>query len=69
MIPWARPTIPPVAITILTWKLFCFAKIMKSDELTEEQMDGRTDTTYEISDHYIPASWITRAYLTLKHVQ
>ena len=36
MIHSARLTILPVAITILTWKLFCFARF-----------DGRTDTTCE----------------------
>ena len=38
MIHSARPTVPPVAITMLTWKLFCFV---------------RTDTCENI-DHYRP---------------
>ena len=29
MIPSARPTVPPVAITILIWNLFCFARVWK----------------------------------------
>ena len=36
MIHSARATVPPVAITILTWKLFCFAKFWKVGT------DGRT---------------------------
>ena len=46
MIPLARPTISPVAITILTWNLFCFWEV---------GTDGRTDTTYDNSDHH--QSW------------
>ena len=41
MIPSARSTFSPVAITMLSWKLFCFAPFW-------------TDTTCENSDHYWP---------------
>ena len=52
MIPSARPTVLPVAITILTWKLFCFARVWKVG------MDGRTSTTCENSDHYLSWQWV-----------
>ena len=42
-----RPTDPPIAITILYWKLFCFARFWK---VTYK----RTDNTCENSDHYRP---------------
>ena len=49
----ASHTIPPVAITILTWNLCCFARFWKVG-------DGRTDTTCENSDHYRPWSMVGR---------
>ena len=51
MIPSARPTVSPVAIYILTWKLFklFFCEILKSG-------DGQTDTKCEFSNHY----WINK---------
>ena len=49
MIHLARLTVPPVAITILVWTLFCFARILKSgDGRTDGQKDGHTDNTCEI---------------------
>ena len=45
MIHSARPTVPPVVITILAWTLFCFVRFWKV-----ETTDWRTDNTN--SDHY-----------------
>ena len=45
MIHSTRPTVQPIAITIVAWKIFC--EIWKSG-------DGRTDNTCENSDHYRP---------------
>ena len=50
MIHSARPTVPPVAKIIFTWKLFC--EILKSG-------NGRTDDMFEDGDHYRP-SWINK---------
>ena len=36
---------------------FCFVKL-GTDARTEEQTDGRTDTTCENSDHYRPLWWV-----------
>ena len=52
MIHSARSTVRPVAITILTWKLFCFAIFWKVGT------DIRTETTSENSDHYRPWLWV-----------
>ena len=46
MIHSARPTILTIVITILTWKLFCFARFYKVG--TDRRKNGRTDTTCEI---------------------
>ena len=47
----ARSAVPPIEITILTWSMFCFAIFWKL-ERTSGRQDGRTDTTFENSDHY-----------------
>ena len=52
MIHSARPTVPPLAITSLAWKLFCFERFWK--------VDGRTDNTCENNDHYWPWLWVGR---------
>ena len=52
MIHSARPTVLPVAITILAWKLFCFARFWKVGT------DGRTDNTCENCDHHRPWLWV-----------
>ena len=49
MIHSAKPTVPTIAIIILTWNLFCFARFWNV---------GRTDTTGENSDHYRPWLWV-----------
>ena len=48
MIPLARPSMPPVAITSLTWKLLCFAQFLKVGT------DGQTDDMSENRDYYLP---------------
>ena len=59
MIPLARPTVPPVAITIFTWKMFSFAIYT----------NRRTDHICENSDHYREwlglAEWIKKFLLLL----
>ena len=54
MIPSDRPTIPPVAITILTWNFVLFVRFWKVG------IDGRTDTLFENSDHYRSWMWGSR---------
>ena len=60
MIHSARPTFKPVAITILAWTLFCFARYWKVG--TDGRTDERTDNTCEImittGRDCGPASWI-----------
>ena len=50
MIRSARPIAPPVAITILTWKLFCFVRFWKVGTA------GRIDNTCENCERY--RSWL-----------
>ena len=45
MIRSARPTVPPVAITINHLNFVLFSEVLNSE-------DGRTDTTCKNSDHY-----------------
>ena len=60
--------VPPVAITILTWYLFCFARFLKVEKDIRTDADGRTDTTFENSGS-LPAvtvaSWIKRFKILL----
>ena len=42
MIPSARPTIPPVAIIVFAWNLFCFARFFWKVR-TDGRTGGRTD--------------------------
>ena len=56
MIHSARPTFPPVAIIILTWKLFRFCQILKS---SDEKTDVQNDDMCENSDHYRPWLWVS----------
>ena len=53
MIPSARSTIPPVGITILSWKLF--GEILKS---VDWRKYVRTYNLCENSDHYWPLLWV-----------
>ena len=50
MIPLVRPIVRPVAITIVTWTLFCFARFWKVG----------TDDTCENYDHSRPWLWVIR---------
>ena len=52
MIHSARPIVPPVATTILTWKLFCFARFWKVGTY------GRADNKSKNSDHYRLWLWV-----------
>ena len=52
MIHSARPTVPPVAITIFNWT-FLFCAILR------RRTDVRTDDMYENSDHYRPWLWVS----------
>ena len=52
MIPSARPTVPPVAITIFTWKLFCFARFWKV------RTNGRMDNVITTCRESGSAKWI-----------
>ena len=54
MTPSARPKVPPVAITIFTWNLFCFV----GRRFKKLEAGGRTDTTCENSEYYGSTSWI-----------
>ena len=50
VVPSARPTIPPEAITILTWKLFWFAWFWKDMSENNDHpwfLVGRVDQKYE----------------------
>ena len=58
MIHSARPTVPPVAITILTWKWFCFAIFWKADGQTP-----RTKIVITTGRDCGSASWFNYTFL------
>ena len=53
MIHSARPTVPPVAIAIFTWKF-----VLRYFKSGDGRTDWRIDSTCENSDHYRPRRWV-----------
>ena len=56
MIPLAKTTVQLVAITIFTWKLFCFEGFWKVE--TDGQTEVPTEDICEKSDHYQLWLWV-----------
>ena len=63
MIRSTRPTVPPVAITNFSWKLFCFARLWKvgTDEWTDRQTPS-VKIVITTSRDCGPASWINSTF-------
>ena len=58
MIPSARPTVPPVAITDLTWNLLSFVRFWKMGTDVRTHCVKIVINTYD----YVPASWINKSF-------
>ena len=57
MIPLTRPTVPPVASTILTWKLFCFARFWNLG--MDVRKERRTPRVKVVITNGPPCLWIS----------